>query len=143
MKDQLKTEMKNAMRAKDKLALETIRSLLSAIQYEEMAKKTESLSEAQTLAVMKAELKKQQESLEYAEKDNREDTVTEIKSRIACIEKFLPQQMSKEELTSEIEKIKAENPEANLGIVMKELGSKHAGQYDGKLASQLARDILG
>lgn len=143
MKDQLKTEMKNAMKAKDKLAVETIRSLLSALQYEEMAKKTDDLDEAQTLAVMKAELKKQQESLEYAEKDNRADTAQEIKARIACIEKFLPKQMSREEITTEIQKIQAENPDANLGIVMKELGSRHPGQYDGKLASTVAREILG
>ena len=142
MKDQLKTSMKEAMKAKDKLGVETIRSLLSALQYEEMSKKTEDLSNEQSMAVIKGELKKQQESLEYAEKDGRDDLIAEAKARVATVEKFLPKQLSRDELASAIQKIKDSNPDANIGVVMKQLGTDYPGQYNGKLASEVAREIL-
>lgn len=142
MKDKLKTAMKESMKAKDKLAVETIRSLLSAIQYVEMEKKTDELSDEQCMAAMKGELKKQQESLEYAQKDGRAEMIDEVNKRIATIELFLPKQLSREELATEIEKIAGENPDANIGVIMKSLGASFPGQYNGKLASEVAKEVL-
>ncbi|MCB0332567.1 MAG: GatB/YqeY domain-containing protein [Bdellovibrionales bacterium] len=143
MKDQLKTAMKEAMKAKDKLAVETIRSLLSALQYEEMNKKVDDLSDDQTIAVLKSELKKQKESLEYAVQDSREDLIAEAKARVACVEAFLPAQLSEEELEKILLKAKEEGEGENMGALMKYLGASYAGQYDGKTASAVAKRILG
>lgn len=134
--------MKESMKAKDKLSVETIRSLLSAIQYEEMSKKVDSLSDAQSIAVLKSELKKQQESLEFAKNDNRTDLCTELERRIQCINAFLPKQMTEQELEKVIGEI-VQSPEvSNMGAVMQRLKADFDGQYDGKMASSLAKRVL-
>ncbi len=143
MKDQLKSAMKEAMKAKDKIALETIRSLISAIQYEEMNKKVDSLTNDQAIAVLKSELKKQKESLEFAEKDSREDLIAEAKTRVSCVESFLPAQLSEEELEKILLDAKEQGQGDNIGALMKFLQGSYAGQYDGKAASAVARKILG
>lgn len=141
MKDKLKSDMKEAMKAKDKLKLSVIRSLLSALQYEEMQKKAE-LSEDQILAVLKNELKKRKESLEFAEKDNRETEIEELNTEIAVVESYLPTQLSEDKLKEILTQFKAENADANMGQAMQFLKSNYAGQYDGKLASSLAKELL-
>lgn len=98
LKQTLKDAVKDAMRAKDKLALETIRSLLSSIQYEEMAQKVDDLADEKILSVIQGELKKLKESLEYAEKDGRAEMIEELNTRISCVSNFLPKQLSEDEL---------------------------------------------
>lgn len=143
MKDNLKASMKEAMKAKDKVRLQTIRSLLSALQYEEMQKGVDELEEKDCVAVFKSEIKKRKESLEYAEKESREDQIADLNKEIATIEEFLPSQLSAEQLETIVQDMKSENPEIQLGAVMKTLKDSYAGQYDGKLASEIARKVVG
>lgn len=142
MKNKLKTAMKDAMKAKDKPRLQTIRSLLSAIQYVEMEKNDENLNEGQITSILTSELKKRKESLEFEEKAGRETEALELKGEIAVIEEFLPKQLSEEELKSELENFKASNDGANMGLAMKHLKEKFPNQYDGKLASSLAKEMF-
>ncbi len=143
MKKKLQEEMKNAMKSKDKLALNTIRGVLSAIQYEEMRKSKDSLSDEEIISVIRSEIKKRVEALEYAEKDGRTETVEELKAEEAVLKNFLPQQMTEEELTAVVQGYKAENPAINMGEVMKKLKESYAGKYDGKLASSVVKSVLG
>ena len=142
MKQRLKDEMKVAMKAKEKVKLQTIRGLLSAIQYEEMQQGTESLSDSATTAVLKTELKKRNESLEYALKDSRSDEVASIKIEIDYLESLLPSQMSEQDLEKIIIEITSSTDNGNLGAVMKALKEQYADQYDGKLASSIAKRVL-
>ena len=66
MKAALREAMKSAMKAQDKLRLETIRSALSAIQYEEMQKGVDDLAAADCTAVLQREVKKRAEGIEFA-----------------------------------------------------------------------------
>jgi hypothetical protein len=143
MKTRLKTEMKEAMKAKDKVRLATIRSILSAIQYEEMQKGTEDLPEDAILALIKAESKKRKESLQFATDADRDEEIAQLNTEIAVIDSFLPQQLSEEELEKIITDLQSEQPDVVMGAVMKQLKEKYFGQYDGKLASQLAKKLLG
>lgn len=143
MKEKLREEMKASMKARNNPRVQGIRGLLAAIQYEEMQKETDNLSEDQVTAVLKTELKKRKESLEYAEKDNRAEMIAEIKAEIALIESFLPQQLSDQDLEKIIVDLKNENPAANMGAIMKSLKEKFSGQYDGKMASDIAKRVLG
>ncbi|MCI5064535.1 GatB/YqeY domain-containing protein [bacterium] len=140
VKADLKSAMKDAMKAKDKRALETIRALLSALQYEEMKQKNEDLPESEVLAVLKGERKKLGETKEFAEKDNRTEAIDEINAQIAVIDRFLPSQLDEAALRRIITEL-PEEKRANVGMIMKHLQSTHAGEYDGKLASQVARDV--
>ena len=142
MKVQLKSEMKDAMKAKDRVRLDTIRSILSAIQYEEMQKQTEDLAEDAILAILKAESKKRNESLEFSSNAGRDEEVTQLKREIEVIDSFLPQQLTEADLEKIISDLKSSQPDINMGGAMKELKEKYFGQYDGKLASQLAKKLL-
>lgn len=141
MKAKLQNDMKQALRDKDKLKLSTVRGLLSAFQYEEM-QKGEDLKEEQAIAILKNEIKKRKETLEYLEKDNRADEIKVTHEEIKIIELYLPSQMSEEEIRNTLTKFKTENPEGNMGLAMKYLKDNFNGQYDGKIASNLAKELF-
>ena len=143
LKATLREAMKDAMKARAQIKLDAIRSVLSAIQYEEMQKNSESLPEGDLLGVLKREIKKRQEELEFAEKANRADIKEKINTEISALEVFLPKQLSEEELRSIISELKSANPSLNMGMAMKALKESYAGQYDSKLASELAKTMLG
>lgn len=141
MKEKLQADMKDAMRAKEKVKLNTVRALISAIQYEEMQKGTE-LKEEQFLAILKNEVKKRKESLEYLEKEKRDDEVVVVREELQVIESYLPQQLSAEEVRKLLTEFKTQNAAANMGQAMSYLKDNFAGQYDGKDASSLAKEIM-
>ncbi|MBX7144582.1 MAG: GatB/YqeY domain-containing protein [Oligoflexia bacterium] len=143
MKEQLQNAMKDAMRAKDRVRLDAIRTILAAVQYEEMEKKVEPLPADGVLAVLQRELKKRKEEVEFAQQANRADLKEKLAIEIALIEKFLPQQMSASALESLLAQFKANTAGSNMGTAMKMLKEKHAGQYDSKMASEIAKKIFG
>lgn len=142
MKQQLQSAMKDAMRAKDKDRLEAIRTLLAAIQYEEMEKQVDELPPETTLAILQRELKKRKEEVEFAEKAARQDLLGKLRTEIGLIESFLPQQLTAEALEKTLLELKAANASLNMGGAMKLLKEKYAGQYDGKLASEIAKKVF-
>lgn len=143
MKAKLQSELKAAMKAKDRIRLNTLRALISTLQYEEMQKNLDELPEEVATALFQTEVKKRRESLEFAIKDNRSDLKEELEFEIGIIQEFLPQQLSEAELEEVIKAISAEHPDANIGVVMKNLKALHGGKFDGKTASQVARKVLG
>lgn len=142
-KELLQPALKEAMKAKNKVALDTIRGLMSAIQYEELEKKQEPLSAEQVVNVYQREIKKRRESIEFEKQASRAEQVSLLESEIQVIEAFLPKQLSEAELRSALEAFKAENPEAKgMGPAMKYLKDKHAGRYDSKMASELTKQLF-
>lgn len=142
MKKKLQDEMRLAMKAKDQRKLETIRILLSEIQYAEMQKKTDLLPDDEVIAVIQREVKKRKEELEFAEKANRADAKEKVLTEIAVLESFLPKQLSKDELKNILAALKAATPGLNVGAAMKHLRDNYAGQFDGKAASEAAKEVL-
>ena len=138
---ELKDAMKNAMREKNKLALTTIRAALSAIQYQELQKGVEDLDDNGVLGILKSEAKKRNESIEFEEKAGRSDEVATLKEELKVLSTFLPKQLSEEELTGAIQKIVEENPGCHMGLIMKTLQETYSGNYDGKKASALAKEL--
>lgn len=143
LKDKLQSAMKEAMKAHEKVRLETIRGMLSAIQYERMQKNVEALADADCVTVLQREVKKRRESLDFAEKAGRQELADRAREEIAVIEKFLPQQMSSNELETILTAMKKENAALNMGMAMKLLKEKYSGKYDSKMASEIAKRLLG
>ena len=143
MKAKLKEALKPAMKAKDRVRLDTIRGILSEIQYEEMQRSVTDLTESDCTLILHRELKKRQESLQFAEQANREDSKTTLLLEISIIESFLPVQLDAQELERIILEVKSSTPDAALNTVMKHLKENYAGQYDGKSASEIAKMVLG
>jgi uncharacterized protein YqeY len=143
MKAILKDALKVAMKSQDKLRMETIRALLSEIQYEEMQKSITDLSESDASVVLQREVKKRQEAIGFEEQANRPEAKAKLQSEIAIIEEFLPKQLSADELEKALVEYKTQNPGAVMGGAMKFLKERYAGQYDGKSASEIAKKVFG
>lgn len=143
MKSALKDQMKEAMKAKNKVRLDAIRGLLSEIQYEEMQREVSDLDPESCLQVVQRGLKKLKEELEYAGKAGRPELAEKLDQEILVLESLLPRQLSEGELEDLLVSLKSADPELNMGRVMKILKEQHSGRYDGRLASEVAKRVFG
>ena len=139
-------ELKTAMLAKDEKALRSLRAVKAAIL---LAKTSEGangeLKEEDEIKLLQKLVKQRKDSLEIFTQQNREDLAQKEKEEIEVIEKFLPKQMSADELKTELKQIIAEvgaSTPADMGKVMGAASKKFAGKADGKTISAMVKEIL-
>lgn len=143
---QINEEIKNAMKAKDSVALETLRAIKAAIllaQTESGAK--EELSKDDEIKLLQRLVKQRKESARIYNEQGREDLAQPELEQAKIIEKFLPAQLSEEEIKEIISQIIADtgaNGIAQMGQVMGEANKKMAGQADGKTISSVVKSLL-
>jgi uncharacterized protein YqeY len=137
----LREALTAAMRAKDAPRLRALRAVLALVKNRQIEQKGE-ISEREVTALIQREVKQCRETLEFARQAGRQDQVAEHEELLGILEALLPNAMSEEELAAAIRAIVTETGATGLGPVMKALGERFAGRYDGKAASALARDIL-
>lgn len=117
---------------------------LQAIEKAEKDAKKE-FSENEIIPILQKEIKSYNETLSYAQKENREDIIGECNHAIKLLNKFLPEMLTEDEIKAEINKMLTESniePEKkNFGIYMKSL-SYLKGKADMKLVSSLLKDCL-
>ena len=138
--------MKEAMKAKDSVALEALRAIKSAI----ILAKTETgagdgLSEDQEIKMLQRLVKMRKDSAEIFTTQNRPDLAEPELAQIAVIEKFLPAQLSEEEVEAVIAKIIAETGAsgiASMGKVMGLASAQIGGQAEGKVISGIVKKLL-
>jgi uncharacterized protein YqeY len=139
-------ELKNAMRAKDEAGLRTLRAIKAAIIIEKTAEgATGEITEAMELKMLQKLAKQRKDSLEIFEKQNREDLAAKEREELAIIEKFLPQQMTADELKAAVSDIIAQvgaTSPADMGKVMGVASKQLAGKTDGKAISEMVKTLL-
>lgn len=136
--------MKEAMRAKDKVAKRTLTMVRAAIQQAEKDRKTD-LDETAVLAILQKELKSRQETIEEAKKAGRDDLVADTEEEIAVLKQFLPEAMPAEELRALAEEVIAEvgaTAISDMGNVMKVIIPRVAGRAPGGDISKVVRELL-
>ena len=146
LEQQIMTEMKEAMKAKNEGVLRSLR----AIKAEIIKAKTEpgaggEIDEATEQKFLQKMMKQRRDSLEIFEKQGREDLAVKEKEEMAVIEKFLPKQLDTNELKEIVKKIIAEtgaSSPADMGKVMGVASKQLTGLADGKLISGIAKDLL-
>ncbi len=144
---QISEDLKNAMRAKDAVALNVIRNLKSALKYAAIEKlgADGELGDTDALAVVRKEIKKLQDSVDGAEKAGRPEAVAAAKAEIAVLEKYLPAAMSAEDLGKLVEAVIAElgaTSKKDMGGVMKALQERVAGRADSKsISTEVAKRL--
>jgi uncharacterized protein YqeY len=140
----IRDDLKTAMRKRDTATATVLRGLLAAIKNKTIELKTDTLSEKDFIAVVKREAKQCGETLDFARKAGRDESVVEHEAQLAVLERYLPAQMDEAGLRAAIEEIAAGLGDAPaMGAIMKELSAKHGGAFDGKTASRLAAEIAG
>lgn len=146
LSEKIMSEMKDAMRAKDALALEALRAIKSEILLAQTATGTkEELSEADEIKILQRLVKMRKDSFEIFTAQNRPDLAEPEMAQIAVIEKFLPAQLTELELTSIISRIIAETGAsgiASMGKVMGLASAEVGGQAEGKVISRIVKDLL-
>ena len=144
MKEQLLQDLKEAMKNKDTLMKDTITMLRAAIlQVEKDNLKT--LNDDEICGIVAKEVKKRKESVTEYENAGRQDIADNLKREIEILSKYLPEQLSEEEIAKMVEEAIAESGAASprdMGKVMGLLRPKTQGKADGKVVSDIVKEKL-
>ena len=143
--EQLTNDMKEAMKAKDKVTLGVVRMVKSSVSNEQI-KLGHDLTADEELAVLSREMKQRVEEMESYKDADREDLAEEIQGQIDVLKRYMPEQMSEEEVVAVVKETIAEvgaSSKADLGKVMGALMPKVKGKADGKLVNTTVQSLLG
>ena len=138
---QLTEDLKNAMRAKDSMALNTLRAVKSAIKNAAIEKggADAELGEGEIVAVIRKQIKQRRESMDQFNKAGRQELAEKEESEIDLLERYLPPPLSAEEIARIVDTAITEcnaSSRSDMGKVMKMLQERTAGRADGKTLSQ-------
>ncbi|MBR3362581.1 MAG: GatB/YqeY domain-containing protein [Bacilli bacterium] len=144
MRNQILEDLKNAMKAQDKLKLSVIRMVKSSIQMEELNKKRE-LTDDEVIDVISKQIKTRKDSINEFTKGGREDLVESTSKEIEILLTYLPKQLSEEEINNIIDKVfeevKPESPK-DMGKVMKAVTPLVKGKADMGMVSSIIKSKL-
>lgn len=144
LSDQLMADLKQAMKDRNKVKLDTVRMIKAALMNEKI-KLGHDLSHEEELTVLSREKKQREESIAEFSKAHRDDLVTETKKELQVVEGYLPKPLSQAELDKIVQKTIATvgaKSKADFGKVMKALMPQVKGRANGKQASSLVRQHL-
>ncbi|MBX3027574.1 GatB/YqeY domain-containing protein [bacterium] len=137
----LQRDLQDAMRARDRLRIDVLRGVIAAVKNAKVDKQVPELPEAEIVAVLRKELNKRSEIAEFARQAGRDETVAQAEAERAILDAYLPAQMDAAALEAAIRAIAGELGGVQIGPIMAELRKRHAGQFDGKLASELVKKL--
>ena len=143
--ERIDSEMKDAMRKKDSVTVSVMRMAMAAIKNAEIAKKVKKLEDNEVIQVIQKTIKEHRESITQFEKGNRMDLVDKEKAELVILQKYVPAQMSEEDIVSIIKTTLQEagiTSKADSGKAMKAVMEKVKGKADGKLVSQVVMSLL-
>lgn len=142
--EQISQDLKAAMKAKDKETLKVVRMLKAALQKEQL-EQTEPLTQEQELTIIAREMKQRKDSLVEFEKAQRDDLVQPLLAEIKIVERYLPKQLSNEEVKQVVQSIIEElssTGKVEFGQVMPRAMAQLKGKADGKVVNQIVREVL-
>jgi uncharacterized protein YqeY len=138
-------EMKTAMKAKDEAGLRTLRAIKAAILIEKTSGGATEITEADEMKMLQKMAKQRRDSLEIFTTQNRADLAAKEEEELAILARFLPQQMSGDDLRAAIKEIIAQTgatSPADMGKVMGAANKQLAGKADGKAISEVVKELL-
>lgn len=150
LKEQLDGDLKDAMRARDEDRLRAIRMVKAAISNLEIARTDpknpqhgQPVTEGDLLRVVDNQIKQRRESIEMYKRGNRPELAAKEEAEIHVLEKYMPQQLSREEIRAEVEKVIADLGTREFPKVMRESANRLKGRADGKVVNEVVREITG
>jgi uncharacterized protein YqeY len=145
LKDRILGDVKDAMRAKDKPRLGTLRLITATIKQQEVDERIE-LDDTQVLTLLDKMCKQRRESISQFEKAGRDDLIAQEVLELDLIQTYLPEQLSEAEITALIEETMAATGASSIkdmGKVMGQLKPKLQGRADMSAVSALIKAKLG
>jgi len=148
LRDQLATQLKEAMKAKDAERLSTVRLIQAAIKDRDIANRgtgKEQASDDEILQILAKMVKQRDESAKIYEENSRPELAAKERAEIVVIQDFMPKQLSDSEVRANVSAIIAETGAAgakDMGKVMAALKERYAGQMDFAKASATVKELL-
>ncbi|MBM3534978.1 MAG: GatB/YqeY domain-containing protein [Alphaproteobacteria bacterium] len=150
LRQRLSEALKEALKARDERTTATVRLILAALKDKDIAArgagKAEGLADADIQNLMQGMIKQRRESVEMFKKGGRADLVEKEEGEIVVIERFLPQQMSEDEMKQAIKAVVVELGIASIkdmGKAMAALKERYSGRMDFSKASGIVRQSIG
>lgn len=144
IEEKINADVKASMLAKDSKRLEAVRALKSVILL--LKTSPEGLTEDNAMKAIQKEYKKRKETAEIYIQQNRQDLADDELAQAKVMEDYLPKQLSEEEIRAEVKKAidqTGASSGADMGKVMGAVNKVIAGRADGKLVSQIVKEMLG
>ncbi|ACE92071.1 GatB family aspartyl/glutamyl-tRNA amidotransferase protein [Rhizobium phaseoli] len=148
LRDQLATQLKEAMKAKDSERLSTVRLIQAAIKDRDIANRgagKEQASDDEILQILAKMVKQRDESAKIYEENSRPELAAKERAEITVIQDFMPKQLSDSEVRANISAVIAETGSSgvkDMGKVMAALKERYAGQMDFAKASATVKELL-
>jgi hypothetical protein len=146
LREKISSDLKSAMKNADSFRVGVLRLLSSAFQNEAIAKRTRAeegdLTELELIAVLKREAKKRRESIDIYRPAGRPDLAESEERELSIIKEYLPPELTREEIEGVIKKIVASDV-TDFSAVMKSAMAEFKGAADGKIVSEVVKQILG
>ncbi len=145
LQKRMSDDLKQAMKAGDKVRRDTLRMLASSVKNAEIAKQA-ALNDADILGIIAKDVKRHQESIDAFKKGNRPDLVAKEEAEMAILQGYLPKQMTRDEIMAAAREVMAavgaKGP-GDKGKVMQQLMPKLKGKADGKEINDVVTGLLG
>lgn len=145
LKEQLKEDLKEAMRAKDLMKRDSVRAINTMIKQIEVDERRE-LGDEEIIKLIQKGIKQREEAATQYKAARRDDLVETEEAQIAVFKEYLPKQLSDEELETGMRELIAEvgaTSMKDIGKVMGNASKKFAGVADGKRINEMVKKILG
>ena len=147
LKDQLMADLKEAMKARDERRVSAIRMLRAAIGNYEIARTDRKnpqygkpVTEEDLTGVLQRELNQRREALQFAQQADRPDLVEKERTEIAILERYLPRQLTRDEIRAEVEQLVAEHGR-EFKKVMPLAAQAMRGRADGRVVNEVVREL--
>ena len=144
MYDKIKSDIVTALKEKDTLKLQTLRGIKGEVDLEHINKKVE-INDDLVISVLTHQIKTRKESIVEFEKGNREDLINKTNDEISLLQKYLPAQLSVEEINSILDnafdKVKPTSPK-DMGLIMREISPLLKGKADMSMVSSMIKERL-
>jgi hypothetical protein len=145
LREKIPQDLKDALRSKRELELTVLRMLQSSIRNKEIEKQKKELTDEEVIEVVGGEIKKRREAAAEFEKVNRQEAADREKAEIDILLKYMPAQMSEDEIRAEVKKAVTDSGALglkDLGKVMKIIIPAVKGKADGAVVNKIVREEL-
>jgi uncharacterized protein YqeY len=146
LQDKVMAKLKDAMKAKDKVALESLRAIKSALLLAQTSGNNEALTNEDEIQLVQKLVKQRKDSAVLYNEQGRKDLADPELAQVAILEQFLPEQISQanlEEIVKNVIKQTGANSMKDMGKVMGIASKQLAGKADGKTISNMVKALLG
>lgn len=147
LREQLADDMKDAMRARDERRLSAIRMLRAAISNLEISRNDrknaqfgQPVSETDLVSAIRKDASQRREALHFAQQAGRADLIEKEQAELAVVESYLPQQLSRDEIKTEVEGLIAEHGR-EFRTVMPLAAQRLRGRAEGRLVNEVVREL--